>query len=84
MESPVTTKIIKLKKKYGIDLDAKREVIGLEEESVVLLLHLLDSEEKIFKFNEWVKTKLNGDKIQATETEVCGAASLISKNIPVN
>ena len=58
--------------------------IGLEEESIVLLLHLLDSEEKIYKFNEWVKTKLKGDKIQATEVEICGAASLISKNIPVN
>ena len=56
--------------------------VGLEESNIVLILHLLNSEEKIFLFNRWVETMLVGEKIQATETEICGAASKAAKLIP--
>lgn len=52
---------------------------GLEESSVILLLHLLDSEEKIVRFNDWVQSRLVNGKLQATETEVCRAAVQAAK-----
>ena len=55
--------------------------IGLEEENAVLLLHLLDSEEKILQFSDWVKTKLEKGKLRATETEITRAAVQISKRL---
>ena len=53
--------------------------IGLEEENIVLILHLLDTEEKIFRFNRWVRNNLKDGAIQATEAEVCRAAVMASK-----
>lgn len=53
--------------------------IGLDEENIVLILHLLDTEEKIFRFNRWVRSNLKDGAIQATEAEVCRAAVKASK-----
>ncbi len=53
--------------------------IGLEEENTVLILHKLNTEEKIFQFNQWVKSRLDGEKLMATETEICRAAVQIAK-----
>ena len=53
--------------------------IGLEEENAVLILHKLNTEEKIWEFNQWVKSRLDGEKLMATETEICRAAVQIAK-----
>lgn len=59
--------------------------IRLEEEDQVLILHLLDTEEKIYKFNEWVKAHLKGENdLQATEAEIVRAAVKIDKGIEPN
>ncbi len=57
--------------------------VGLEEENTVLLLHLLNNELKIIYFNEWVKSKLDGETLQATETEICRAAVHVSKTVDI-
>ena len=55
--------------------------IGLEEENAVLILHKLDSVEKISEFGKWLKSRLDGEKLMATETEICRAAVQISKKL---
>ena len=52
---------------------------GLEEENLVLLLHLLNSVEKISRFGQWVGSKLIDGRLLATETEICRAAVQIAK-----
>ena len=47
---------------------------GMEEENQVLLMHLLDKEEKIVRFNGWVQSRMVNGHLQATETEICRAA----------
>ena len=49
------------------------EEIHLSENNIVLILHLLDSENKIVKFSEWVKSNLKEGKLQATEAEIVRA-----------
>ncbi len=59
-------------------------VVPLKPENQVLLVMTLDTEEKIVKFNEWVKTKLLGENdLQATEVEIVRAAVKIDKGIPI-
>ena len=55
--------------------------IGLSEENQVLLVLKLDTEEKIFKFSDWVKTRIENDKFVATEAETMRAAVQISKEL---
>lgn len=55
------------------------EEIPLSESNKVLILHLLNTEEKIGKFNEWVKSNLKEGKLQATEAEIVRAAVQASK-----
>lgn len=55
--------------------------IGLEEENGVLLLHLLDSKEKISRFSNLLRGKMVDGKLQATEVEVCRAAVKASEGI---
>ena len=60
------------------------EEFKLEESNIVLMLHQLDTEEKIMKFNKWVDEHLKGGKLQATETEIVRAAVQASKSIDNN
>ena len=53
--------------------------VGLDEENAVLLLHLLNSVEKISRFAEWVGSKLVDGRLEATEVEICRAAVQVSK-----
>ena len=58
------------------------QVIPLKEENQVLMVMKLNTEEKIIKFNEWVKTKLKGEnELQATETEIVRAAVKIDTGL---
>lgn len=52
---------------------------GLEEENAVLILHKLDSVEKISKFGQWARSRMKDGKLQATEAEICRAAVQVSK-----
>ena len=52
---------------------------GLEEENKVLLLHKLNSMEKISKFGRWIGSKMVDGHLQATETEICRAAVQAAK-----
>ena len=53
--------------------------IPLTKNSQYLLLHKLDSIEKIRAFRDWVKERLEGETLHATEVEICRAAVQISK-----
>lgn len=53
--------------------------IPLEESNQVLIVYKLNTVEKISKFNEWVKSRLQGGKLQATEAEIVRAAVQASK-----
>lgn len=57
------------------------EAIGLSEENGVLILWKLDTHEKISRFNRWVQSRLHNGKLQATETEIVGAAVEASKGL---
>lgn len=52
---------------------------GLEEKHAVLILHKLNTVEKISEFGRWLASKMKNDKLTATETEICRAAVQISK-----
>lgn len=61
-------------------INSINKVIPLKEENQVLLVMQLNSEEKIIKFNEWIKSKLKGEnELQTTETEIVRAAVQINK-----
>ena len=63
-------------------INSINKVIPLKEKNQVLLVMQLNSEEKIIKFNEWVKSKLKGEnELQTTETEIVRAAVQINKGI---
>ena len=49
-----------------------------EDEQIAIFL-FCNTEEKIFQFNQWVKSRLDGEKLMATETEICRAAVQIAK-----
>ena len=53
--------------------------IPMEKEDQVLLVMLLDSEKKIVAFNEWVKSRLDGEILKATPVEIMAAAQRISE-----
>ena len=42
-------------------------------------MYSLNTEEKIRRYNDWVKSRLDGDTLNATETEVIQTAVRIGK-----
>lgn len=60
-------------------INSINDVVPMEMENQVLLLHKLNTEKKIVRFNEWVKSKMRGERLQATETEICRAAVQAAK-----
>jgi len=55
--------------------------IGLKAENQVLIMMLLDTEEKAIRFNQWVRTKIVGEHLETIEDRVMGAASRIGKGL---
>ena len=55
--------------------------IPLKEENQVLLVMKLNTEEKIIRFNEWVKEHLENGELMATEEEITRAAVKIDKGL---
>ena len=47
----------------------------------VLLLHHLDTEKKVIAFNDWIKSKTAGEKLNATEAEIMRASTRINKGL---
>lgn len=63
-------------------INSINKVIPLKVENQVLLVMKLNTEEKIIKFNEWVKARLKGEnELEATEAEIVRAAVQIDKGI---
>ena len=61
-------------------INSINQVIPLKEENQVLIVLRLDTEKKIIKFNDWIKTKLKGEnELDATEQEIVRAAVQIGK-----
>lgn len=50
------------------------EEIEMTEPDIVLILVSLDTEEKIYLFSEWILTKMDGEKLKTTRSEIIGAA----------
>lgn len=53
--------------------------IPLEEPNMVLIMHLLNSIEKIRKFFKWIEENLVDGELKATEAEIARAAVHASK-----
>ena len=62
-------------------INSINQEITLTEQNQVLLVDKLDTEEKIIKFNDWVKAQIKDKKFQATEAETMRAAIQISKEM---
>ena len=55
--------------------------IPLKAEDKVLMVLSLNSEEKIVEYSRWVKSKLDGERLNATYTEIVQAAVWIGKGL---
>ncbi len=73
--SPYRKKLIKL-------INSINNVVPLKEENQVLIVMKLNTVEKIIKFNEWIKLRLNGEnELKATEEEIVRVAVHIDKGL---
>ncbi len=60
-------------------------IITLSQENQVLIAMKLNTEEKIQKWFDWLKSRLVGENdLQATEEEIVRAAVRIDKGIPID
>lgn len=48
--------------------------VPIEKPDIVLIMMHLNTEERIQKFTDWVRTKFNGETLNATADEIVGAA----------
>ena len=72
----------------------KRELIGLmhsiekqmnmDMDDIMLVLLELNTEEKIYRFFQWIKTRLKGEEILAKPNEIVRAACEISEELDEN
>lgn len=72
----------------------KRELIGLmhsiekqmnmEMDDIMLILLELNTEEKIYRFFQWIKTHLKGEEILAKPNEIVRIACEISEELDEN
>ena len=53
--------------------------IPMAMEDRVLIMYSLNTEEKIRRYKDWVKSRLDGETLNATETEVIQTAVRIGK-----
>lgn len=56
--------------------------IPLTEGSYLTIRYHLETEEAIMEFVDWVKSRLNGEKLEATEVEIVRAAVQAGKKFP--
>ena len=61
-------------------IDINKEV-SLEKNDQILIVISLDTEEKIHKWFQWIKTKLGPETLEATDVEIVQAAVFIGKGI---
>ena len=72
LNSPLTQYIIKLTNA----IDAQ---VCLEESDRVLLVMILDTKEKAFRFVNWVKSKTQDERLNTNPAEIMHAAAVISR-----
>ncbi len=66
-------------------INAVNAVVPLKPQNQVLIVIVLDTEEKISQWFEWLRPRLRGENdLDATETEIVGAASWIGKGLDPN
>ena len=53
----------------------------MDEEDKVLIVMKLDSRDKILKFNDWVKGRMDGEILRTTAPEIVRAAVNIGREI---
>ena len=58
---------------------AIEEENNLEYEDAILLLHFMDSEEKVQLFRDWVQSKMKDGHLDAMPEEIMTAAQRISE-----
>ena len=61
-------------------LQTIEEQIPLTGGAYLTIRYHLETEEAVVKFAEWVGSRLDGDKLQATETEIVRAAVQAAKD----
>lgn len=61
-------------------LQSIEEQIPLTEGAYLTIRYHLETEEAVVKFAEWLGSRLDGDKLQATETEIVRAAVQAAKD----
>lgn len=61
---------------------AINQQIPIEEKDMVLMLYHLNSIPRMKAFNEWVKGKLAGETLNASNHDVVQAAVYISRQFP--
>ena len=58
------------------------EIVPLEEKNQVLIVMLLNTDQKVQKWFDWIKDRLKGEnELNATEAEIVRAAVQIDKGI---
>ena len=77
--SSMTTEYQQYRKELVGLVNAMKIENALEETSMVLILHKLNTVEKILTFVEWCESKIVAGKLQATEVEICRAAVQAAK-----
>lgn len=70
-ENPMRKTLIRLM--HNIEED-----LLMDRNDIMLILLELDTEEKIYRFYQWIKTRLNGEQLMAQPREVVRAACDIS------
>ena len=60
------------------------EEIEMREQDIVLILISLNTEEKIYLFSEWILSRMVGEKLEATRSEIIGAAVRIGDELDEN
>ena len=55
--------------------------IPMEKENTVLILMQLNTEKKIMTFSKWIESRMSGETLNATETEIMRASTRISKGL---
>ena len=74
------TKICEASRKWLIGMiNAIDDEIGLREEDKVLIMMQLNSEEKLDRFNEWIRENIKDSKLDATPVDVMNATAKIGR-----
>ena len=61
-----------------------QNVTGMSMEDVFLVILELNTDEKVFRFVDWLQTKTVNNVIKVTTNQVLKAATWINKRLPID